>query len=187
MQLQPGDEEIEPFSYSTDAAALQNRAVCWLTYTKARTHEIIRANLDRSPLFNGTIESTGPRYCPSIETKIVTFPDKERHQLFIEPMGLHTQELYIQGLSSSLPEDVQIDVVRSIPGLENAEMQRCAYAIEYDCVDPTELRATLESKKDPRSVRRGPVQRLVRLRGSRRAGIRRGRERRAQDPRRGAF
>lgn len=149
MQLQPGDEEIEPFSYSTDAAALQNRAVCWLTYTKARTHEIIRANLDRSPLFNGTIESTGPRYCPSIETKIVTFPDKERHQLFVEPMGLHTQELYIQGLSSSLPEDVQIDVVRSIPGLENAEMQRCAYAIEYDCVDPTELRATLESKKIP--------------------------------------
>ena len=149
MQLQPGDEEIEPFSYSTDAAALQNRAVCWLTYTKARTHEIIRANLDRSPLFNGTIESTGPRYCPSIETKIVTFPDKERHQLFIEPMGLHTQELYIQGLSSSLPEDVQIDVVRSIPGLEYAEMQRCAYAIEYDCVDPTELRATLESKKIP--------------------------------------
>ena len=149
MQLQPGDEEIEPFSYSTDAAALQNRAVCWLTYTKARTHEIIRANLDRSPLFNGTIESTGPRYCPSIEAKIVTFPDKERHQLFIEPMGLHTQELYIQGLSSSLPEDVQIDVVRSIPGLENAEMQRCAYAIEYDCVDPTELRATLESKKIP--------------------------------------
>ena len=149
MQLQPGNEEIEPFSYSTDAAALQNRAVCWLTYTKARTHEIIRANLDRSPLFNGTIESTGPRYCPSIETKIVTFPDKERHQLFIEPMGLRTQELYIQGLSSSLPEDVQIEVVRSIPGLENAEMQRCAYAIEYDCVDPTELRATLESKKIP--------------------------------------
>ena len=149
MQLQPGDEEIEPFSYSTDAAALQNRAVCWLTYTNPRTHEIIRANLDRSPLFNGTIESTGPRYCPSIETKIVTFPDKERHQLFIEPMGLHTQELYIQGLSSSLPEDVQIDVVRSIPGLEYAEMQRCAYAIEYDCVDPTELRATLESKKIP--------------------------------------
>ena len=149
MQLQPGDEEIEPFSYSTDAAALHNRAVCWLTYTNPRTHGIIRANLDRSPLFNGTIESTGPRYCPSIETKIVTFPDKERHQLFIEPMGLHTQELYIQGLSSSLPEDVQIDVVRSIPGLENAEMQRCAYAIEYDCVDPTELRATLESKKIP--------------------------------------
>ena len=149
MQLQPGDEEIEPFSYSTDAAALQNRAVCWLTYTNPRTHEIIRANLDRSPLFNGTIESTGPRYCPSIETKIVTFPDKERHQLFIEPMGLRTQELYIQGLSSSLPEDVQVEVVRSIPGLETAEMQRCAYAIEYDCVDPTELRATLESKKIP--------------------------------------
>ena len=123
--------------------------MCWLTYTNPRTHEIIRANLERSPLFNGIIESTGPRYCPSIETKIVTFPDKERHQLFIEPMGLHTQELYIQGLSSSLPEDVQIDVIRSIPGLENAEMQRCAYAIEYDCIDPTELRATLESKKIP--------------------------------------
>ena len=123
--------------------------MCWLTYTNPRTHGIIRANLDRSPLFNGTIESTGPRYCPSIETKIVTFPDKERHQLFIEPMGLHTQELTFRGLSSSLPEDVQIDVVRSIPGLENAEMQRCAYAIEYDCVDPTELRATLESKRSP--------------------------------------
>ena len=149
MQLQPGDEDIEPFSYSTDPEKLQNRAVCWLTYTNPRTHEIIRANLERSPLFNGIIESTGPRYCPSIETKIVTFPDKERHQLFIEPMGLHTQELYIQGLSSSLPEDVQIDVIRSIPGLENAEMQRCAYAIEYDCIDPTELRATLESKKIP--------------------------------------
>ena len=149
MQIQPGDEIIEPFSYSTDAGTLENRAVCWLTYTNPRTHELIRANLDRSPLFNGTIESTGPRYCPSIETKIVTFPDKERHQLFIEPMGLHTQELYIQGLSSSLPEDVQIGVVRSIPGLENAEMQRYAYAIEYDCVDPTELYATLESKKIP--------------------------------------
>ena len=149
MQIQPGDEEIEPFSYSTNAEGLENHAVCWLTYTNAHTHEIIRSNLDRSPLFNGTIASTGPRYCPSIETKIVTFPDKERHQLFIEPMGLHTQELYIQGLSSSLPEDVQVDVVHSIPGLENAEIQRSAYAIEYDCVDPTELYATLESKKVP--------------------------------------
>ena len=150
MEEQFGDERVVPFSFTTDPEDVQiEQASCWLTYTNPRTHGIIRANLDRSPLFNGTIESTGPRYCPSIETKIVTFPDKERHQLFIEPMGLHTQELYIQGLSSSLPEDVQIDVVRSIPGLENAEMQRCAYAIEYDCVDPTELRATLESKKIP--------------------------------------
>ena len=146
MTVQPGDEDIEPFSFSSDKPG-KNLAVCYLTYTNPRTHEIIRANLDRSPLFNGVIESTGPRYCPSIETKIVTFPDKERHQLFIEPMGLHTQELYIQGLSSSLPEDVQVEVVRSIPGLEHAEFERSAYAIEYDCVDPTELLPTLECKK----------------------------------------
>ena len=148
MILQPGDEDVEPFSFSTPGP-VENKAVCWLTYTNQRTHEIIRADLDRSPLFNGTIESTGPRYCPSIETKIVTFPDKERHQLFIEPMGLHTRELYIQGLSSSLPEDVQVRMLRSIAGLENAEMERCAYAIEYDCVDPTELFPTLECKKVP--------------------------------------
>ena len=148
MILQPGDEDVEPFSFSTPGP-VENRAVCWLTYTNPATHDIIRADLDRSPLFNGIIESTGPRYCPSIETKIVTFPDKERHQLFIEPMGLHTRELYIQGLSSSLPEDVQVRMVRSIPGLEEAEMERCAYAIEYDCVDPTELYPTLECKKVP--------------------------------------
>ena len=148
MILQPGDEDIEPFSFST-TGGVENKAVCWLTYTNPTTHDIIRSNLDRSPLFNGTIESTGPRYCPSIETKIVTFPDKERHQLFIEPMGLHTQELYIQGLSSSLPEDVQVRMVRSIAGLEEAEMERSAYAIEYDCVDPTELYPTLECKKVP--------------------------------------
>ncbi|MBQ3275610.1 MAG: tRNA uridine-5-carboxymethylaminomethyl(34) synthesis enzyme MnmG [Oscillospiraceae bacterium] len=148
MILQPGDEDVEPFSFSTPGP-VENKAVCWLTYTNQRTHELIRADLDRSPLFNGTIESTGPRYCPSIETKIVTFPDKERHQLFIEPMGLHTRELYIQGLSSSLPEDVQVRMLRSIAGLENAEMERCAYAIEYDCVDPTELFPTLECKKVP--------------------------------------
>ena len=148
MILQPGDEDVEPFSFSTPGP-VENRAVCWLTYTNPATHDIIRADLDRSPLFNGIIESTGPRYCPSIETKIVTFPDKERHQLFIEPMGLHTRELYIQGLSSSLPEDVQVRMVRSIPGLEDAEMERCAYAIEYDCEDPTELSPTLECKKVP--------------------------------------
>ena len=149
MELQPGDEDIEPFSFSNEGKPVNNRAVCWLTYTNERTHEIIRANLDRSPLFNGTIESTGPRYCPSIETKIVTFPDKPRHQLFIEPMGLHTSELYIQGLSSSLPEDVQVDMVHTVPGLEHAEFERSAYAIEYDCVDPTELAPTLECKKIP--------------------------------------
>ncbi len=148
MELQPGDEDIEPFSF-TAGEPVHNQTVCWLTYTNRTTHDIIRANLDRSPLFNGTIESTGPRYCPSIETKVVTFPDKERHQLFIEPMGLHTRELYIQGLSSSLPEDVQVRVVHSIPGLEEAEIQRSAYAIEYDCVDPTELSPTLEAKKVP--------------------------------------
>lgn len=149
MELQPGDGEIEPCSFANEGKRLENKAVCWLTYTNERTHEIIRANLDRSPLFNGTIGSTGPRYCPSIETKIVTFPDKPRHQLFIEPMGLHTKELYIQGLSSSLPEDVQVAMVHTISGLEHAEFERSAYAIEYDCVDPTELYPTLESKKVP--------------------------------------
>ena len=149
MELQPGDEDIEPFSFSNEGKSVCNRAVCYLTYTNEQTHEIIRANLDRSPLFDGTIESTGPRYCPSIETKIVTFPDKPRHQLFIEPMGLNTSELYIQGLSSSLPEDVQVSMVHTIPGLERAEFERSAYAIEYDCVDPTELKPTLECRKIP--------------------------------------
>ncbi|MDY3906493.1 MAG: tRNA uridine-5-carboxymethylaminomethyl(34) synthesis enzyme MnmG [Lawsonibacter sp.] len=146
MELQPGDEDGLRFSFQTQVPP-ENRAVCWLTYTNARTHEIIRANLDRSPLYDGTIEGVGPRYCPSIETKIVRFPDKERHQLFIEPMGLNTEELYIQGFSSSLPEEVQIEMLHTIPGLEQAEMTRCAYAIEYECVDPTELEATLETKK----------------------------------------
>lgn len=146
MEKQSGDDEIMPFAFDNENE-LKNQADCWVTYTNAETHRIILENLDRSPLYSGRIEGIGPRYCPSIEDKIVRFRDKERHQLFVEPMGLDTDECYLQGMSSSLPEDVQIKFLRTIKGLENVEIMRPAYAIEYDCCDPLELLPTLEFKK----------------------------------------
>ena len=148
MELQHGDTLPVPFSYATKTPP-GNQAVCWLTWTTEETHRIVRENLDRAPMYSGLIEGVGPRYCPSFETKIVRFPDKPRHQLFVEPMGLQTEELYIQGFSSSLPEEVQIQMLHSVPGLRHAVMTRPAYAIEYDCIDPLALRPTLEVKAIP--------------------------------------
>ena len=148
LELQPGDSEVDPFSVDSDRVELNSREQipCHIVYTTKETHEIIRANMSRSPLYSGMIEGVGPRYCPSIEDKVVRFADKERHQLFIEPMGLDTEEMYIQGFSTSLPEEVQVQMLRSLPGFEHARMMRTAYAIEYDCADPTQLRPTLEFK-----------------------------------------
>ena len=145
MEIQEGDSEIVPFSFDDEKIEI-DQVPCYLTYTNEKTHEIIRNNLHRSPLYSGKIEGTGPRYCPSIEDKVVRFADKERHQIFIEPMGLDTDEMYVQGMSSSLPEDVQIAMYRTIPGLENVQFTRPAYAIEYDCIDPAELQLSLEHK-----------------------------------------
>lgn len=147
MEEQKGDEKIVPFSFTTDRNSIQREQVsCWLTYTNEKTHEIIRGNLDRSPLFSGVIEGTGPRYCPSIEDKVVKFADKDRHQLFVEPEGEYTNEMYLGGMSSSLPEDVQYEMIHTVPGLEHAEIVRNAYAIEYDCINPMQLQLSLEFK-----------------------------------------
>ena len=146
LEIQEGDDEITPFSFET-TGELKNRVSCYITYTTPETHKIILDNLGRSPLFGGSITGIGPRYCPSIEDKIVRFKDKERHQLFVEPMGLDTEEMYLQGFSSSMPEDIQIQMIRSLPGFENAQVTRNAYAIEYDCANPLQLLPTLEFKK----------------------------------------
>ncbi len=148
MEEQFGDERVVPFSFSTDPEEIQKEQVsCWLTYTNEETHKIIRDNIDRSPLFSGDIKGTGPRYCPSIEDKVVRFADKDRHQVFVEPEGLYTNEMYLGGMSSSLPEDVQYRMYRTVPGLENVRIVRNAYAIEYDCINPIQLKASLEFKK----------------------------------------
>ena len=146
LEIQPGDDEITPFSYSTNPETIDNSAVCYISYTNERTKEVILKNLHRSPLYSGVIEGVGPRYCPSLEDKIVRFSDKEKHQLFIEPCGADTEEMYLQGMSSSLPEEVQIEFYRTIKGLENVQVMRNAYAIEYTCIDPLALKTTLEVK-----------------------------------------
>lgn len=148
MQEQKGDERVVPFSFTTDPESVQKDQVsCWLTYTNEQTHEIIRSNLDRSPLYSGVIHGTGPRYCPSIEDKVVRFADKDHHQVFIEPEGLYTNEMYLGGMSSSMPEDVQYEMYHTVAGLENVKIVRNAYAIEYDCINPRQLKPTLEFKK----------------------------------------
>ena len=148
MQEQRGDEKIVPFSFTTNPEDVQiDQVSCWLTYTNEKTHEIIRENLDRSPMYSGKIKGTGPRYCPSIEDKVVRFAEKDRHQLFVEPEGLNTNEMYIGGMSSSMPEDVQYAMYRTVPGLENCRIVRNAYAIEYDCINPVQLKPSLEFKK----------------------------------------
>lgn len=145
MEIQPGDEECRNFSFMSDVTT-REQTPCWLTYTNEQTHKILRDNMHRAPMANGIIEGIGPRYCPSIETKILRFPDKERHQLFLEPEGLHTNEVYVQGMSTSMPMDVQLEFLHTIPGLEHAKVMRAGYAIEYDCIDPTQLKPTLEFK-----------------------------------------
>ncbi len=146
MEIQNGDKDIEAFSFDDELSGKDDQLPCYLTYTNAKTHQIIRDNLSRSPLYAGEIKGTGPRYCPSIEDKVVRFADKERHQVFIEPLGRDTDEMYVQGMSSSLPEDVQIAMYRTLPGLEHVEFTRPAYAIEYDCIDPSTLKLSLEYK-----------------------------------------
>ena len=148
LEIQEGDEDIIPFSFETEEKA-ENKVSCYLTYTNTKTHDIIRENLHRSPLFNGLIDGVGPRYCPSIEDKVVRFSDRERHQVFIEPMGLTTEEMYLQGMSTSLPEDVQLSMLRTMEGLENVEIMRSAYAIEYDCCNPLQLKPSLEMREIP--------------------------------------
>ena len=158
LEIQEGDENIVPFSFENEGKDIGgNKLPCYLVYTNAETHRIIKENLRRSPLFSGNIKGIGPRYCPSIEDKIVKFPDKERHQLFLEPMGEHTEEMYLQGMSSSLPEDVQIAMIRSLKGFENAQIMRTAYAIEYDCVDPLGAFSHVRSEKSGKSLRGGSV------------------------------
>ena len=148
LEVQQGDEPVVPFSYETEEK-LENKAVCHISWTNEATHQVIKDNIHRSPLYGGEIQGIGPRYCPSIEDKVVRFPEKERHQLFIEPCGLDTEEMYLQGMSSSLPEDVQVDFYHTIPGLEHVQLMRTAYAIEYDCCDPRELTAALEFRELP--------------------------------------
>ena len=162
MEIQNGDDEIEMFSFEDEEKKI-NQVPCYLTYTNEKTPEIIRKNLHRSPLYAGKIEGTGPRYCPSIEDKVVRFSDKPRHQIFIEPMGLNTDEMYVQGMSSSLPEDVQIAMYRTIAGLENVEFTRPAYAIEYDCIEPSQLKLSLELKQLSGMFFAGQINRNFRL------------------------